>query len=362
MSVNRLYLTWLERIRQLRPQERVTRLRNMAWLISGIFASGSVYLSKVAGKISGSARLTSQIQRLSRFLNNPAVRVRDWYEPVVRGLLEQVVAAGQEIRLVVDATKVGFGHQLLMVALCYRRRAIPLAWTWVKGSRGHSSAAKQLALLAYVHGLIPPGAQVLLVGDTEFGATAVLKQLDAWHWSYVLRQAPHWLVLTAPAQTWQRLDTLVSQAGQQCWLPGVLLTQKSAYRVKVVAYWQPGEKVPWLLATNLPTLRAAVRAYRRRMWLDEMFGDFKRHGFDLEITQLHHFLRLSRLTLAVSLLYLSLVSLGARTIKNGWRHRVDRADRRDFSIFRIGCNMLDRYLTNTKPFKLRLIPTFSIKV
>jgi hypothetical protein len=249
-----------------------------------------------------------------------------------------------------------------MVALCYRRRAIPLAWTWVKGRRGHSSAYKQRALLAYVHRLIPPGARVLVVGDTEFGATEVLKQLDAWQWYYVLRQAPHWLVLPEPDQTWQRLDSLVSQAGQQHWLPQVLLTQKSAYRVNVVAYWQPGEKVPWLLATNLPTLRAAVRAYRRRMWLDEMFGDFKRHGFDLEATHLHHFLRLSRLTLAVSLLYVSLVSLGSRTIKNGLRHLVDRTDRHDFSIFRIGCNMLERYLSNAKPFKLALVPTFPIKV
>ena len=34
------------------------------------------------------------------------------------------------------------------------------------------------------------------------------------------------------------------------------------------------------------------------------FGDFKGHGFDLESTQLHDFLWISRLTLAVALLYL----------------------------------------------------------
>ena len=40
-----------------------------------------------------------------------------------------------------------------------------------------------------------------------------------------------------------------------------------------------------------------------------MPGDMKRHGFGLEASHLRHFLRLSRLTLAVCLLYLWLVAL-----------------------------------------------------
>ena len=36
---------------------------------------------------------------------------------------------------------------------------------------------------------------------------------------------------------------------------------------------------PWCLATNLPDKRMALRFYRFRGWLEEMFGDFKKHGF-----------------------------------------------------------------------------------
>jgi hypothetical protein len=272
--------------------------------------------------------------------------------------LNRIVEAGQEIRLVVDGTKVGFGHQLLMVAVCYRRRTLPLAWTWVKGSRGHSSSHRQLALLGYVHSLIPAGATVLVVGDSEFGANEVLKQLDSWQWGYVLRQPPHWLVQAKDQSAWQRLDSLLSQAGQRLWLPAARLTQKYAYTVNVLAYWQPGEKEPWLLATNLASLQIALLAYRRRMWIEEMFGDLKLHGFDLEATHLHHFARLSRLTLAVSLAYVWLVAFGSRVIKNGQRYLVDRTDRRDFSIFRIGFNMLQRCLANAKLFNIYLVPYF----
>ncbi len=102
----------------------------------------------------------------------------------------------------------------------------------------------------------------------------------------------------------------------------------------------------WLLATNLDDPQAVLRCYRRRMWIEEMFGDLKGHGVDIESTQLWHFLRLSRLTLAVVLLYCWLVTFGSQTIKSGRRRLVDRNERRDYSIFRIGWNTAERRLIN----------------
>jgi hypothetical protein len=357
MSINSLYHTWFQRIMQLQPSERKTRVRNMAWLMVGILTSRSVHLSRIAAKIPGDAVLNSIIQRMRRFLDNPAVRVREWYEPIARDLLVGQAQSGQGIRLIVDGSKVGFGHQLLMVAVGYRRRAIPIAWTWVKGKRGHSSASKQLALLRYVHGLIPNNISVFIAGDSEFGAVSVLKQLAEWQWKYVLRQKSSHLV-RIKGQDWQPFGDLIERAGQSLWFEQPLLTQAHAYPVNLLAHWKRGEKEPWLLATNLPTPRAALATYRRRMWIEEMFGDFKKHGFDLESTHLRHFLRLSRLTLAVALLYVWLVSFGSQVIKNGHRHRVDRSDRRDLSIFRIGFNMVERYLANSLPLSIRLVPHF----
>src|SRR5439155_22758836 len=63
-------------------------------------------------------------------------------------------------------------------------------------------------------------------------------------------------------------------------------TQEHAHPTNVLAWWQRGQNEPWLLATNLSTAREARRAYRCRMWIEEMFGDFKGHGFDLESTHL----------------------------------------------------------------------------
>lgn len=359
MSTNQIYHTWLKRIEQLRPKERITRLCNFAWMVTGILQSRSVHLRGIAEKIPGVATTNSTIRRLSRFLNNPALRVRRWYEPVARRLVEDVVHHGLEIRLIVDGTKIGFGHQLLMIAIAYRRRAIPLAWTWVKKARGHSSAYKQLALLAYVHGLIPEGAPVLVVGDNEFGAIPVLRQLDQWGWHYVLRQKASHLIKLNGQTVWQRFGDLIERPGQRVWLESAWLTEQHAYPVNLLAYWKRGEKEPWLLATNLSTSRATLLAYKRRVWIDEMFGDFKKHGFDLESSHLRHFLRLSRLTLMVAFLYLWLVAFGSQVIKRGQRRLVDRADRRDLSIFRIGLSMVERRWANAQPLSIRLAPYFS---
>jgi len=155
MPINRLYHTWFCRMRALRPEQRITQLRAFVWLMVGIHQSHSVHLSKIATKIPGPAKLLSTTRRLSRLLDNPALRVRAWYEPTARTWVAAQFRHLGEIRLIVDGTKIGFQHQLLIVSLAYRRRAIPLAWTWVKHVRGHSSACKQIALLAYVRQLLP---------------------------------------------------------------------------------------------------------------------------------------------------------------------------------------------------------------
>jgi hypothetical protein len=355
MPTNSLYHTWFQRIQELRPGQRITQIRNFVWLVIGIYQSRSVCLSRIAGKIPGQAKLVSTTRRLSRLLDNPAIRVREWYEPIARMWLETQLRNLGEIHLVVDGTKIGFGHQLLIVCLAYRKRAIPIAWTWVKHVKGHSSAWKQLALLAYVRKLIPTGAAIFLVGDCEFGSVAVLRQLEQWRWFYVLRQKSDTLLWLDGVNDWRTLGSFIHKPGQSLWLGKGYLTAKEIYPVYLLVHWEIGEKEPWCLATNLPDRSMALRFYRRRMWVEEMFGDFKRHGFDLESTLLRHFERLSRLTLAVALLYVWLVSTGTRTIRDGLRSLVDRADRRDLSIFQIGLRFIERCVTNALPFRVTLV-------
>jgi len=352
MDSFRLYDTWFAPLAQLSPDDCQSRIRNLTWLIVGLYRAMSVHLSAIVGKWPMGAKNPSLVRRLERFLDNPAIRVRDWYEPLARQWLVEAASSLGEIRLIVDATKVGFGHQLLIVCLAYRRRAVPLAWTWVPYRRGHSTALVQLALLRSVHALKPAGVRVVLVGDSEFGSVAIIRQLRGWRWGYVLRQKGSHYVRCQGSRHWQPFSQLLSRPGQSVWWAHGFLTRQWRSPTGLLAYWAKGEREPWLLATNLPDARTARRAYGRRMWIDEMFGDFKGHGCDLEATHLRHFMRLSRLTLAVCLLYTWLLQVGRAVIRAGQRQLVDRRDRRDLSVPRIGHATIDKWLVLNLPIKL----------
>ena len=311
-------------------------------------------LGLFAGKIPGTAKLPSLTRRLSRLLDNPAIQVRDLYEPIARQWIQAQASSLQQIRLIVDGTKIGFTYQLLMVSLAYRHRAIPIAWTWVRHVKGHSSPQRQLSLLTYVRSLLPKGIAVLLIDDCEFGAVEILRQLDRWQWDYALRQKTSTHTCLAHETDWQDFGQRVQKPGQSLWLGKGFLTESQIYPVNLLVHWQIGEAEPWLLATNLPDQRLALQAYARRMWTEEMFGDLKRHGFDLEGTMLRHARRLSRLTLAVTLLYVWCIAVGTRTIRAGRRHLVDRKDRRDLSVFQIGLRYLKRQLINNLSIQILL--------
>jgi len=358
MPAHHLYNTWFKRIRELLPKERVTRVRNVAWIIVGLFQGQSVHLSCIAQKLPFKAKLTSTTDRFRRLINNPAFAVRTWYKPIAEALLADASRCGT-VRLIVDGSKVGAAHQLLMVALAYRKRALPIAWDWIPTARGHSKTALQLKLLRFVHSLMPDSAEIILTGDSEFGRIPVAQQLDRWHWGYVLRKKGDTHVcISHTSLDWQLFSNLITVRDQIGWYTHAIVTRKHLYHTHLLAYWATGAKEPWLLMTNLSDSRLALKSYRQRMWIEEMFGDWKRHGVCLEQTHLRGRDHLSRLVFLVALLYLWLVAFGARAIKSGQRHLVDRKDRRDLSLFRIGLRLLDRYISQNQYPTIRLRPYF----
>jgi len=357
MPVQETYFSWLNRLRQLWPWERITRVRNMAWLIAGLWEAKSIHLSHVAVHLPWPIQKRSAERRLSRFVHNRAVHPLRWYEPVARQLVAKASATVGEVRLILDTMPVHAQIQVVIVSLAFRRRALPLAWTWLRHGKGHSSSVKQIALLARIRQWIPPQARVSVVGDNEFGSMALIQQLEAWGWTYVLRQKGSTLV-GLPDGTWTALKTVVTTPGQSRWYQDVVLTDQYHHRCNLLAHWEPGEKEPWFLATSSPTRRQTLQAYRRRMWADEMHRDLKSQGFHLDKTHIRDWRVLSRLFLAVVLLYVWLIALGTRIIKHGQRYLVDHPHRRDLSVFRIGSDWVRRCWALRLSVGIFLLPYF----
>src|SRR5579862_7839288 len=110
----RLYSSLYMALVQLLPQEIDSRLTNMALLMVGVIGAHSVQSGRLAAYIPLQIKKTSIVRRLERFLDNGAVRVRSWYEPIARWLVGAASVSG-EVALVMDSSKVSAHHRLVLV-------------------------------------------------------------------------------------------------------------------------------------------------------------------------------------------------------------------------------------------------------
>ncbi len=299
MPINSLYHTWIRRIQD--PTDHPSS--QFCQVAGGDPTKPSVCLSRIAENPGNRHAAQSDPTPDADFWITSAIRVRDGYEPIARQWIQsQAVRCNSPLDRGWHQDWVHL--QLLIVSLAYRQAChSDCLDRWCATSRGTVPLTGNCRYWATFTACCPEEWRCSWSEIVSLGAVEILRQLDRWHWDYVLRQ---------------------KTSTHTC------------------------------LATNLPDLRLALQAYARRMWIEEMFGDLKRHGFDLETTMLRHARRLSRLTLAVALLYVWCIAVGTHTIRAGRRHLVDRKDRRDLSIFQIGLRYLEHQLINGLSFQIPL--------
>jgi hypothetical protein len=142
-------------------------LVTLAALISGIVASKSTQLGKIAAKVPDRSKPESRIKRFARWVDNTYVTTESYFVPYAEMLLAHL--ALQTLVLVIDGSVVGRGCIALMIHVVYKGRALPLAWVVRRGKKGHCPEALHITLIEQVYALVPPGAQVVVLGDGEFG-------------------------------------------------------------------------------------------------------------------------------------------------------------------------------------------------
>lgn len=340
----RRYYAVKAKLRQLLPHLYAacpSRLINLSLLVSAAVKAKDLTQHGLAAEMPLAAQDTSLAQRQRRWLMNPAIDERRYYEPIIRPFIH--AASARTLPLVLDTTAAGVDCHLLTVAVGYQRRALPIAWVADEGSRGHTDGAMQLQLLEYVQTLIPSGSDVIILGDGEFGHIQMLASLQQKGWDFCLRVASDSYVIVDGEQ--RRLDSFGVQTGDTLWLPMVKLTKTGEYGpVNVLLTWDDQHDRLLPLVTNLPVPEEARYWYRKRFWIEPLFGDLKGHGFDWQTCRLRDPQRIARLMLAIALAYLWLVYLGVTAIIIGQTKWVDRTDRRDRSVFTIGRQWLNRRL------------------
>jgi len=348
-KVRRQFCQWF-------PEERSTRIRNMALFIMGLYMSGNPHLSKIVRKWPLAGKLISSTNRLWRFLNNSRVDVEHWYAPIAQEIVRHLPTG--PITLVVDTTKVGFYHRVLTIGVAFKKRTLPLVWSVRRGRKGHTKVDEQLTLFKKVAKILPQNADIWVVGDTEFQSVRLLRWFSRHHWHFVIRQQGKNKVRWK-RQSWIKINALQLSQGQTRVIGWVRLTCKhDAGWYWLILHWAPAEDEPWYLVSDQSGKSVLLRVYRKRMWIEEMYGDMKGHGFDLEATHLKDASRISRLFLGICIVFVWLITLGSCLVKRGDRHFVDHKSRRDKSYFRIGWDWVERCLSLQRNFSFQFRPYF----
>lgn len=363
----RLHRSIHSRLARFLPKEDPRHLDTLACSITGLFRAKKIFLSEIAAHSPSSTQLTSRTMRLHRFLKSDGVEPERLYRPVIEALMHTFRDA--PIRLILDTTKVGFEAAIASLSMAYRRRALPLIWSAHPNKRTAISMQEATQLIERAARYLPEGASVEVTADSAFARPAFLKALLARHWDFVVRGRRRYKVRLLDAAAPQACP--VDEKGQltlgalaRDLSPGeyraygrVAFTQKWQLEgVFVSVYWMRGQKRPWILLHS--GMAYPERAYRRRMWTEELYADVKEGGFGLERTHVRALDRLERLMLIVSWVYVWLIALAARVVRSGRRYLVDRTDRRDLSYFQIGKRWLEDVLNQDRP--IRFLVHFSL--
>lgn len=113
--------------------------------------------------------------------------------PYAVEIFKRLAQGGGTLILMIDQSKVASGHEVLMVSVRLRDRAVPVMWKVVKTS-GEIGYKEQKELLKKVQSLIPSGAKVVLMGDRFYGTSDLIFYCQELKWDYRLRLKGNLLV------------------------------------------------------------------------------------------------------------------------------------------------------------------------
>lgn len=350
MSDNRrVYRTIRKTMKQLfpfEPQGNFARhLNTLAAMVSGIVQGKSCQLPTVARKAPETAKVESRVKKYSRWLQNEQTGYEAYYLPFAQEILAKL-AQIRPLVFMIDGSDVGHNCTTLMISLVYQKRALPIVWLVVEGSKGHLPETVHLELLEMLPMVLPENYQAIFLGDGEFDGVALQSALQSLGWTYVCRTAKN--VLLDEEGDFSFPDLLL-RPGDCVSIPNTYFTAQAYGPITAIGWWKSGYKEPIYLITNFELADEVCYWYSKRFQIETFFSDEKSRGFNLHKSHLSDPGRLSRLMVAACLAYLWIIYLGITAHRENWIPIIHRTDRCDWRLFRLGLALLDHFLNECLP-------------
>jgi hypothetical protein len=353
----KVYTKILKVLKEMVKLSHPGHVLTLAMIIAGLVTSRKAQLPAVSAEIEADAKESSTEMRFRRWVKNASIDADAIYMPFAKQILQAL--SDESLRLVMDGSQIGRGCMVLMVSVLYKKRALPLAWIVYEGKKGHTTGKRHVEALTKVELLLPANCQVILLGDAEYDTT----EMQQWvqkkdNWDYVLRTSPQ--IYVQDGSQSQPIGDYSLQKGQFFQRHEVGFTQEASINVTLVGWWSIRYDGPLYLVTNLSNGYQACKYYRRRFQIETFFSDQKSRGFHIHKSHLSDPKRLSRLLLAACLAYIWMVCQGLRLIAEQKTGLIDRTDRIDKSLFRLGLDWIRYALKRQIDFTPLFLFQFSL--
>lgn len=301
-----------------------------------------------------SAQAESLERRLRRTENDPQISA----ELCLHSLARQHLLLGRprELLLILDPTTQEDRVVMVSVAVWYRGRALPLAWTlWPANTplAGAGFWVRIKALLHRVAAILPVNVPITWLADRAFGSAAFTDLLALWGWHYVIRVQDQTTYRDRQGRE-GAVGRLLRLPRQRAKLRGQVFKKRGWREASVVVYWGHRHKRPLCLVSDLRAHWYLIRLYRRRYPIEATFRDYKSSGWQWERGQVTNLAHLERLLVGMALATWIALGIGTQVAvellarpATGQRRTVPWVGKR--SLFQLGLSRLQRFLAGSGP-------------
>ncbi len=246
----------------------------------------NVNLESLATALPLSIMFESRRKKIQRFLSLPCLKVETIWFPILTSWLETQIQINQVIHLAIERTTWGRVN-LLMISLVWNQRGIPIYFELLP-KLGNSNFDEQKKVFIKVLPLFSKYKTVVL-GEREFCSIILGNWLQSQKAYFCLRLKKDTFIKHENG-IWQELNDLGLQPGISFYLQGIKITKSlKSEGFKIACKWKREyrgvvQDEGWFIMTNLETLELAIKYYKKRFSIEEMFRDFQSGGYNLEST------------------------------------------------------------------------------
>lgn len=288
------------------PGYHKSRREGLSLIASVILNTRSVNLMENAAALPREiGSIDHRYQYISRVLGNGHIDPDEVMQAYAEEVFQRQHDAGETVVLALDQSKVNDGHEVLMLSVRMRDRALPVAWRVRQHKRPHW-LARATRTSGNCSSLASRRRASSVGRRPVYGTARLIEWCQEANWGYRLRLKGN---LTLQHQGGEMVTREIAEL-----LPEGIVNAE-LYGTGVVTnigvLHEDGHKEPWIIAMNVTPSEYRVLDYGMRWGIEAMFSDFKTRGFGITESQIKRLDRLARLILVLAIAMYWAVSTGA---------------------------------------------------